>query len=155
MKNQQPFQTNNRTPKTCRLITFVIKNIVTILLTTCMSFAMLPLSAQWAGEITNLQITNLEPTSAELTWSAADAESMWDIYVSTSSTFIPSPNTTPTDHAYYPLYALNSLSPNTFYTIYVRASNGTTEIIGNWVGISFSTPCNAIPTLPWSDNLDN
>ena len=155
MKDQRHLYPNNRTLESCCFVTSAMKNIVTILLSLCLCVAALPLSAQWAGEITNLQITDLEPTSVELTWTAADAESMWDIYVSTSSTFIPSPNTTPTDHSNYPLYSLNSLSPNTFYTIYVRASNGTTEIIGNWVGISFSTPCNAITILPWSDNLDN
>lgn len=111
MKDQRHLYPNNRTLESCCFVTSAMKNIVTILLSLCLCVAALPLSAQWAGEITNLQITDMEPTSVQLTWSAADAESMWDIYVSTSSTFIPSPNTTPTDHAYYPLYALNSLSP--------------------------------------------
>ena len=105
--------------------------------------------------VTALAVSNIDASSAELTWTPVGTETTWDIYVSTSTTDIPDINSTPTDYVSgTPSYILSPLAANTTYTVYVRANCGTGDVSG-WRSVSFDTPCEALTTLPWFTNLDS
>ena len=105
-------------------------------------------------KVTAFAVSTLDASSAELTWTPVGTESLWDIYVASSSSDIPDANSTPTDYAYTPSYPMSDLTPNTTYTVYVRANCDAGEV-SNWLALTFATPCDAVTELPLSDNFDS
>ena len=104
--------------------------------------------------VTAFAVSTLDCTSAELTWTPVGTESSWDIYVASSSSDVPDASSTPTDYAYTPSYTMSDLTPNTTYTVYVRANCDAGEV-SNWLALTFATPCLPLTTLPWSENFDS
>jgi hypothetical protein len=91
---------------------------------------------------TDLDVTNITANSAVVTW-VSDATS-FDIEV----------NGTVTEGVTIP-HTL-TLSPNSYYTVRVRANCGVEDGYSEWTsGISFSTPCVAITEYPYQMNFDS
>lgn len=106
---------------------------------------------------TALSSSAITSNSASLSWTppgSAPADG-YDIYYSTSST-APLVGTSPTvnNHSASP-YGATGLSPNNLYYWWVRSdcSGGDTS---GWVsGGSFTTLCNAITSLPWTEGFES
>lgn len=92
----------------------------------------------------NVQASNIQATSATLTWEESGDATQWQTLLSTTpitnfSTQTPSSASTTSLLA-------NGLSPNTTYHFYVRAV--CSSDFSEWTELTFSTPCNstALPT---------
>ncbi|OMP32304.1 choice-of-anchor J domain-containing protein [Mangrovimonas sp. DI 80] len=91
----------------------------------------------------NLAVSNITGTSAQVTWNAGAGESVWNVAVQPSGTGLPT-NTAETvrDES---TYTATDLEPGTTYEAYVQASCGDSS--SGWLGpITFTTSCNAIDT---------
>lgn len=87
--------------------------------------------------------------TATLTWTAGGSETLWDIFISTSST-APNAQTTPTEsNIGSTSHTFNNLQPATTYYAWVRSNCGGGDL-SSWSDMySFSTSCDAyaIPQL--------
>ena len=88
---------------------------------------------------------NIGSRTATLTWTAGGSESLWDIYLSTSST-APNAQTTPTEsNIGSTSHTFNSLQPATTYYAWVRSNCGGGDV-SSWSDVySFTTSCDAYP----------
>lgn len=101
---------------------------------------------------TALNATNITTTSAELSWTETAIATDWEIQYGVATFF---PNAGPVLNASSNTYTLAGLQPNTMYDYYVRAKCGTNDESA-WSGpFRFTTLCEVITTLPWSENFDN
>ena len=101
---------------------------------------------------TDLTVSNVTITSANLSWSIGYTETQWQVVVQPEGSGIPSGSGTTVNAT--PAYTANGLSANTLYEYYVRAVCGGD---GNsvWVGpITFKTDCNPLPT-PFLETFDS
>lgn len=102
---------------------------------------------------TSLTASNLTPTSADLGWTAGGTETQWDIEYGANG-FTQGSGTSITGTSSNP-YSLSGLTQNTAYQFYVRAdcgANGTSP----WAGpFSFTTPCVANTTYPFTEGFEN
>ncbi|MBR4786536.1 MAG: fibronectin type III domain-containing protein [Bacteroidales bacterium] len=100
---------------------------------------------------TNFQASNLTPTSADLSWTDSLTEGTWQLLVSPAN---QTPNYSQAQTVTNNTQSLTSLTVNTQYRAYLRTvcSNG----LGNseWITTDFTTPCQALTTLPFSENFD-
>ena len=87
---------------------------------------------------TNVVASNVDDSSAEISWTPQGTESSWDIYVTTSSTDVPNATTTPSFTSSAPFYALSGLNSTTPYYVYVRANCGSGDV-SFWRNVSFMT----------------
>lgn len=87
---------------------------------------------------TNVVASNVDESSAEISWTPQGTESSWDIYVTTSSTDVPDATTTPSFTSSAPFYALSGLNSTTPYYVYVRANCGSGDV-SFWRSVSFMT----------------
>ena len=90
---------------------------------------------------------NIGSRTATLTWTAGGSETLWDIYLSTSST-APNAQTTPTEsNIGSTSHTFNSLQPATTYYAWVRSNCGGGDV-SSWSDVyCFSTSCEAY-TIP-------
>jgi len=87
--------------------------------------------------ITNLLVTDVALTDANVFWQAGGAESSWEVVLQNSGSGVPSGNGTATT-ANNP-YQLTNLTPETNYEVYVRGFCGGSDY-SNWIGpFSFTT----------------
>ena len=88
---------------------------------------------------------NIGSRTATLTWTAGGSETLWDIYLSTSST-APNAQTTPTEsNIGSTSHTFNSLQPATTYYAWVRSNCGGGDV-SSWSDVySFTTSCDAYP----------
>ena len=95
--------------------------------------------------------SNLLPNSADLSWTENGSATSWDIELGASGF---TPTGTPTQSGVTNPYTYTGLTENTTYDWYVRAdcgANGTSS----WVGPNtFTTPCNAISSFPYTETFD-
>ncbi len=95
-------------------------------------------------EISDVMIDDIQPSSANISWSENGTATAWDIELviaNTPSTGIP---TTELDDISNPT-VIDGLTPDTEYEIYVRSDCGmdNSSDLSIWVGpFSFRTPCN-------------
>ncbi len=98
---------------------------------------------------TNLTASNnnIGSCTATLTWTAGGSESLWDLYLSTSST-TPNAQATPTvSNIESTSYTFNNLQPATTYYAWVRSNCGGGDV-SSWSDVyCFSTSCEAY-TIP-------
>ena len=98
---------------------------------------------------TNLTASNnnIGSCTATLTWAAGGSESLWDLYLSTSST-TPNAQATPTvSNIESTSYTFNNLQPATTYYAWVRSNCGGGDV-SSWSDVyCFSTSCEAY-TIP-------
>ena len=88
---------------------------------------------------------NIGSRTATLTWTAGGSETLWDIYLSTSST-APNAQTTPTEtNISSTSHTFNTLQPATTYYAWVRSNCGGGDV-SSWSDVySFTTSCDAYP----------
>lgn len=94
--------------------------------------------------------------SADISWTAPTTApaSGYDVYYSTSNT-APTTSSTFTNIPSGTSTTLSSLASATVYYVWVR-SNCATSDQSSWVGpLSFTTLCDTISSLPWSENFDS
>ncbi len=80
------------------------------------------------AEPTNLTVTNITETTAELTWTAGGSESSWQVRLGEDGEAV---DVTATSHTF------TELTAGTQYTAYVRANCG--ESYSSWVSVAFTT----------------
>lgn len=100
-------------------------------------------------DVTNIQVSNLTPSSAFVNWQENAGETNWDIVYGTTD--VTDPNTltpiTPAP-ATNSEATLSNLTENTSYKLWVRSVCDGTEGNGAWIGpIPFKTPCLPTSTL--------
>ena len=101
---------------------------------------------------TNFHVTNLTSTSADFTWTDAASEGTWQILVVPAAQI---PDFTQAQTETNNTYSVSSLTANTQYKAYLRTvcSNGLGY--SEWITTTFSTPCQPLATLPFSENFDS
>ncbi len=100
--------------------------------------------------VENIQANNIGTTSADITWTAGDSESSWDIIYGTSVDLDIDQSTT----VFTNTATLTGLTPNMSYTVYVRAvcDNGGYSA---WMSYTFRTECTPISYLPFSEDFES
>ncbi|MCH3923505.1 MAG: fibronectin type III domain-containing protein [Bacteroidales bacterium] len=85
---------------------------------------------------TNLAATNITQTSANITWTAQEGQSSWQIKLGTNGSII---NTS------MPHYTFSGLTAGTSYTVYVRTN--CTSSYSSWVNTTFTTQTVVLPQV--------
>ncbi len=107
-------------------------------------------SAQICLKPTNLTATNITTTSADLSWTARNGETSWNIEYGPAG-FTPGTGTMLTDIMDNP-YELTGLTPTTSYDVYVQ-SNCDADGTSSWSAkCNFTTEC-AVYELPFTENF--
>ena len=100
---------------------------------------------------TALTATSITATGATLGWTAGGTETAWNVEYGVTG-FTQGTGTTVTGVTNP--YILSGLTQNTTYQYYVKADCGGSGL-STWAGpFSFTTPCNAISTLPWTEGFE-
>ncbi|MBF6607651.1 MAG: fibronectin type III domain-containing protein [Flavobacterium sp.] len=92
---------------------------------------------------------NVTAFDVDLSWTAGGAETSWEYAVVPASSPAPTSGTIVSAAEAIDV----AVSPATDYVAYLRAVCGTDDE-SIWVTTTFTTPCVAITTLPWSENFD-
>ena len=100
---------------------------------------------------TNFQVSNLTPTSADLSWTDAASEGTWQVLVVPAG---QTPNYSQAQTVTNNTYSLTSLNVNTRYTAYLRTECSNGQGYSEWISTNFATPCQSVTTLPFSENFD-
>ena len=97
---------------------------------------------------TNITIENITGTTADVSWSANDAATSWNVRYRQldTDTWIEMP-------AYVNNVSLTGLNPNTHYEIEVKLYCGTEESYYSLTE-TFMTSCGAIASFPYTENFD-
>ncbi|MBO6057198.1 MAG: fibronectin type III domain-containing protein, partial [Bacteroidales bacterium] len=104
----------------------------------------------------NFNAVGITAHEATLTWTAGDAESDWDVFVTTDSEVVPDDNTTPTYQVTSCSKDLTGLTAQTTYYAYVRANCGDGDI-SKWAKKIFSTTREALAVdqnHPYEQNFE-
>jgi hypothetical protein len=112
------------------------------------SLALTPACAQTPSGLTAAATTS---TTANVSWTAASPTpgSGYEYAVTTSTTPPASGTTTTSTSA-----SVTGLSASTTYYLHVRSNCNGTDF-SNWVtSTSFTTPCNAISSFPWTEGFE-
>ncbi|MBR4787574.1 MAG: fibronectin type III domain-containing protein [Bacteroidales bacterium] len=102
---------------------------------------------------TNPVVSDITSTEATFSWTTGGTETMWDVYL-TTSTDQPDSNTVPTDNAIDTFYTFLNLNPNTVYHTYVRANCGGGDY-SYWRSATFRTDCASEISLPYVEDFEN
>ncbi|MCK9617516.1 MAG: hypothetical protein M0R21_06730 [Lentimicrobiaceae bacterium] len=98
-----------------------------------------------------LTATSITPNSASLGWTETGTATLWNIEL---GTFGFTPTGTPTQSGVTNPYTYSGLTPNTSYSYYVQADCGSGST-STWTGpYSFTTPCEAVTSLPWNEGFE-
>ncbi len=101
--------------------------------------------------------SNITTTTATISWTASTSTPAngYEYYVATTTT-APSTSTTATGSVGAGITTANltALTAATTYYVWVRSVCSSTDSSGWSISTSFTTPCNAIATLPWTENFD-
>ena len=100
---------------------------------------------------TNLQVSNVTTTGANVSWTAGSSETEWEIVVVQGNAAV---NTGTPYSVYTNTEVLTGLTSATNYTVYLRAvcpQGGYSE----YVTTTFDTQCEDLQTLPFTCNFDN
>lgn len=102
-----------------------------------------------------LVVSNITNAGADLDWTAPTIGSPvnYQVYISTTNT-APTGSTTPTLTGVNNPVTLSSLAASTTYYVWVRTNCGGTGVSPWSSSVSFTTLCNAITSLPWTENFD-
>jgi hypothetical protein len=99
---------------------------------------------------TNLTVTNVTTTSADIQWTAGGDEDEWELEYKplADSIWIP------VSVMGLPSYNLAALNVGTSYQVRVRAVCSTTDQ-SMWAVVDFTTPCDAVITFPYTEDFEN
>lgn len=105
------------------------------------------------GRPMNVHAENVSNTSADIVWSAASSsDAQWEIeygqtgFAHGSGTTVSASNT---------VNPLSNLTPATRYDVYVRTDCGNNEYSEWSIVYTFLTECDAISTLPYTEQFEN
>lgn len=102
--------------------------------------------------VTDIQVQNIQPTSAEVSWTPGQDEQAW-VYV-----YGPKGVTDPMTASWQTVnqnnLVLNNLQSNTEYDIFIAADCGE-AVPSQFMKSSFITACMIVSTLPYSENFDS
>ncbi len=102
---------------------------------------------------TDLEVSNITTSSAELSWSAGDAEVLWNIEV-VNITSGGSVSGTPSNMGVTNPFVATGLLTSSEYEFYVQADCGNNDT-SEWVGpFTFSTLCEPIASFPWTEDFE-
>ena len=101
---------------------------------------------------TNFQVSALTHSSVDLTWTDDLNESTWQVAVIPASASL---DASQAQTVFSNTFNVSTLAANTSYKAYVRTvcSNGLGY--SEWAITSFTTPCQPLATLPFSENFDS
>ncbi|NNM16856.1 MAG: T9SS type A sorting domain-containing protein, partial [Bacteroidia bacterium] len=100
---------------------------------------------------TDLTVTNITNSSADLGWLEIGSATIWDLQIDTSGFGLNTGSATLTVNSNP--YTASGLMPNTAYDYYVRSNCGTDS--SQWVGpFTFTTDCDPLPS-PWVEEFEN
>jgi len=99
----------------------------------------------------NLTVSNLTATSTDISWDAHNSANSWTVEYGETG-FAPGAGTTVTVTG-NPTTSLSNLTPSTSYVVYVTANCGDGPSIT--AHTTFKTPCQALTTLPFTENFDS
>ncbi len=107
-------------------------------------------------EPSNLQVSNITTTGANLSWTIGGTATAWDVYVTNDNTVVPDDATTPTyagvtSNTNYPISGLASA---TTYYVYVRSACDASTVSDWTMPTQFNSACEAIP-LPYSYDFED
>ena len=92
-------------------------------------------------------------TTVDLTWTAGDSETLWDIELVDVTASGSATGTPTTEDVTTNPYTLSGLTAQNDYQVYLRADCGGGDT-SDWIGpVSFSTPCEAL-TTPIAENFE-
>lgn len=105
------------------------------------------------GRPMNVHAENVSNTSADIVWSAASSsDAQWEIeYGQTGFAHGSGTTVTANDTA----NTLSNLTPATRYDVYVRTNCGNNEYSEWSIVYTFLTECDAISTLPYTEQFEN
>ena len=101
---------------------------------------------------TNLTVSNLTTTSLDLNWVENGTAGNWVVEYGLSG-FTQGTGTAVQVQG-TPSTTITGLSASTTYDFYVRADCGGGDVSG-WTSLSVTTLCDAVTTLPFTENFDN
>ncbi len=84
----------------------------------------------------NLIASNVTDDGATISWTPGNAETAWDIYLSSDASIVPDATTTPLATATTTSYTFTSLTALTPYMAYVRANCGDGDVT-EWISVDF------------------
>ena len=113
------------------------------------TFNYIPGSAPSCLPPTGLAATEDQPNQSELSWTANNGETSWNIYYKKASAASYTEIADVTDNP----YTLPNLDPATQYQFYVVAN--CTETSDPSAVFPFTTACGIISTYPWNENFDS
>lgn len=115
-------------------------------------------SSPCAGGPTNIGVTPTTTTTATASWTAgspAPANGYHWVVVARGDSVNGTVISSDTTAAGVTTASITGLTASTSYDIYVQSNCGSPLGVGYWVGpVSFTTPCNAITTLPWTEHFE-
>ena len=87
-------------------------------------------------------------TSVELSWTENGSAGAWEICINGDVTNLIEANTSVN-------FPLTGLTPDTDYTVKVRANCGGDDGVSNWSNVAnFTTVCPAITSFPWTEDFE-
>ena len=98
---------------------------------------------------TALDVADVTTTTASVSWTADSSQTAWEYQVVAGGATPAETGDATSDN---PL-ALNGLTSNTTYDVYVRANCGT-DGTSEWVMVSFITECDAVTAFPYTEDFD-
>ena len=93
-----------------------------------------------------LAVSNINTTTADLSWTRIGSETAWQICINGDEDNLVDVTANP--------YTLTGLTPETEYTVKIRANCGGGDYSAWSSAIEFKTACEAITSYPWNENFD-
>ncbi len=99
---------------------------------------------------TDLTASSITSTSALVTWLAGGEETAWDLQYKEAGSDYGTPIALTSTS-----YSLSGLTPNTEYTVAVRANCGGTDGESTWKEYTFRTECAGISSFPYTNDFES
>lgn len=99
--------------------------------------------------VTNLTASTLTSSAINVTWTAGGTETQWEYALVPTGDPAPTAGTIVSS----PAADIAGLTPQTSYTLYVRALCADDEV-STWKTYAFTTLCAPVSALPWIENFD-
>ena len=107
-------------------------------------------------EPSDIIVSSITTTGANLSWTVGGEETAWDIFVTNDATAVPNDGTTSTyaNVATHTNYPISGLTSGTTYYVYVRSACSATEHSEWSTPATFNTVCEAMP-LPYTYDFED
>ncbi len=98
----------------------------------------------------DVTVDTITSTTAEVSWTSGGSESQWEVIYGTNVNL----NVDQPSVVYSNVATLTGLTPNTLYTVYVRAVCNNSDY-SVWESSSFRTECTPLSSIPFSDDFES